>query len=832
MKFKKIEFKDVNAQRVYNNYIKTVEAAVNPLSKDDRLDILMEFNSHIYENIQRKTQGTEMDCLLNAIDRLGTPEEVLKPLIADKMLEKATRTFNPLHVISALFFNIANGISYIIFAFLYLFLFAFIFLIGAKIFNPNVGMYFKDGHFQALGIAMGDGYYEVLGHWFIPFMIVLTIALYLFITLFLKLKKSLTKSKTMKSVITTIVLLLAFNFANAQNTEHTKLDNFFSILEENDRFHGSVAVSQNGEIIYSKAIGYADIETNASNNTETKFRVGSISKTFTAALIMKAVELNKIGLDATINRYFPTVENADKITIRHLLNHRSGINNFTDKEYLSWYTKPATRANLLDEIMARGNGFEPDTDHSYSNSNYVLLTFILEDVFGKPYPQLLEEYIVNPLGLENTAYGKKINPTLNEANSYQLETEWDIEPETHMSIPLGAGGIISTPTDLCLFIDALFDGKIVSTQYVEQMKPVENEEYGFALYDIDFDDETGLGHGGAIDAFTSTLAYFKEDDLSIAITCNGSNYGKHDIAIAVLNEVFGRPYELPTFEFVELSSNELDQYLGVYECDKLPMDITISKDENQLLLKVTGQTPSVLNAEGDHKFSIMQYGVKVEFIPSEKKMLLEQEGMKFDFEIKQPDENVDLSNETATQASQVVELSSKDLNQYLGVYTSDQLPIDITFTKEGKTLISQATGQSAFPLEAVGNHVFTRKQSGIKVTFYPDKHKVILQQNGMEFELGLKQPINSIKSVDAPNQSLNQYLGVYESDKIPMDLTITSKDNTLIAQGTGQPSFKLEAEAEHTFVKKDLGLKIIFNPKAKKLSFTQGTARFEMTLKQ
>lgn len=195
MEFKKISFSEKNAQRVYDNYINSIKNVTRSLSEKDREDVLMEFNSHIYESLQNKTTSTELENLLNSIDKLGNPEEVLKPLIADKLLEKATKSFNPIDVLRALALNITNGISYVIFFILYLFLGGFIFLIFAKLFNGSkVGMFFRNGEFQVLGLTPNtDGYEEVLGYWFIPVMLVFMVVLYLLITLLLKLKKSINK---------------------------------------------------------------------------------------------------------------------------------------------------------------------------------------------------------------------------------------------------------------------------------------------------------------------------------------------------------------------------------------------------------------------------------------------------------------------------------------------------------------------------------------------------------------------------------------------------------------------------------------------------------------
>lgn len=535
----------------------------------------------------------------------------------------------------------------------------------------------------------------------------------------------------MKSLFTTFTCLILPFICYGQNTDFAKLDSFFTILEENNRFFGSVAISNGGEVIYSKAIGFADLETKAANNQNTRFRIGSISKTFTATLLMKAAELGKVELDHTIEAYFPRLQNADKITLRHLLNHRSGIANFTDRNYVNWHTEPITQAALLDTIIAKGIDFEPNTDYAYSNSNYVLLSFILEQAFDDTYNQILDKYIIKPLELVNTNYGAAINTSANEAKSYYMESEWEEHSQDDMSIPLGAGGIVSTPTDLCLFITGLFEGKLISRESLTQMKPVGDASYGFAMYGTPFGDQNGWGHGGNIDAFASNLIYFEESGISIALSCNGSNYGSHDVEIAMLSEVFGQSYDLPSFDFVELASEELDQYLGTYETDELPMDMIISKEGNTLLLQATGQPASALTAKGDHMFTIMQYGVKMTFDPEKNALRFEQQGMTFDLlrkgETTAPDEPV-----------QAKIYAGNGLEQYLGTYTSDLLPIDLTISQEAGQLIGQGEGQPSFTLVAEGEHTYSNKEIGLTITFIPTENKMHFVQGTAMFEMVLE----------------------------------------------------------------------------------------------
>ncbi|MCP2025913.1 putative membrane protein [Flavobacterium sp. HSC-32F16] len=199
MRIEDLKFEQKASQRIYSDYMKRIKKATSSLSKNSQDDIYMEFNSHIFESIQHNKDKNEIDALLDIIEKLGIPEEVLKPLVADKKLEQATKTFNPIHVFKALILNFTNGVSYIFFFILYLFLFGFVFLIFAKIFNPSlVGLYVKKDTFSPAVLGMLNpesqisyNVIEVLGSWFIPAMLLLIVLFYFIITLLLKIKKSI-----------------------------------------------------------------------------------------------------------------------------------------------------------------------------------------------------------------------------------------------------------------------------------------------------------------------------------------------------------------------------------------------------------------------------------------------------------------------------------------------------------------------------------------------------------------------------------------------------------------------------------------------------------------
>jgi D-alanyl-D-alanine carboxypeptidase len=431
---------------------------------------------------------------------------------------------------------------------------------------------------------------------------------------------------------TLIILFIGFltPTAFAQNFDKIKLDSYLTALETNNKLMGSVAVAKDGIIIYSKSIGFADAEKGIKANENSQYRIGSISKTFTTVLVLKAIEEKKLSLEQTIDKYFPALKNGSRINIKYLLGHRSGIHNFTDdKDYLTWNTQPKTEKEMLEIIEKGGNDFEPNSKAAYSNSNFVLLTFILQKTFKKPYAELLNQYIIKPIGLKNTYLGKNM-PNKSECKSYSFKNGWKLEPETDISIPLGAGGIVSTPSDLTKFGDALFGGKLLRSESLALMKNIQ-DGYGLGLFQIPFFDKNGYGHGGAIDGFNSMFGHFIDGNISYSFISNGANYNINNVSIAVLSAVYGKPYQIPDFSTYSVTSTDLDPYLGVYASKQIPLKITVTKENAILIAQATGQSSFPLEATAKNKFKFDQAGIILEFNPAEKTMILIQGGGQFTF---------------------------------------------------------------------------------------------------------------------------------------------------------------------------------------------------------
>lgn len=417
----------------------------------------------------------------------------------------------------------------------------------------------------------------------------------------------------------------------SQTIDKAKLDQYFQLLEENDKFMGSIAISQNGVVVYEKTLGFSDIESKTKPNAESKYRIGSITKTFTTVLIMKAVEEGKLNLDQTLKKYFPSIKNAKKITIKHMLGHRSGIHNFTDdSEYFLYNTQPTTQEKILKIIMKGGSDFKPGTKASYSNSNFVLLGFILEKIYGDSYSNLLKTKIVDVLGLKNTYLDQKIETSSNECHSYSNLGKWVQSPETDISVPGAAGAISSTPRDLNTFADALFGGKLISLKSLEEMKTLQ-DNYGLGLFRFPFDDKWAYGHNGRVDEFNSMLSHFPEDKVSFSMISNGTAINNNDVAIAVLSAFYGKSFELPNFNTFVVTEDDLKPYVGQYSSKEMPLKITISQNGSTLIAQATGQSSFPLEATAKDTFKFDPAGVVIEFIAGEGKMVLKQGGGTYNF---------------------------------------------------------------------------------------------------------------------------------------------------------------------------------------------------------
>ncbi|HMG09154.1 MAG TPA: serine hydrolase domain-containing protein, partial [Mucilaginibacter sp.] len=355
------------------------------------------------------------------------------------------------------------------------------------------------------------------------------------------------------------LFLILQSCTHAQTFNKAKLDSFFVALNTKEQSMGSIAISANGVLVYQNAIGYSQVNKGLKTpaTIETKYRIGSISKMFTATMIFQLIDEGKLSFDTPLASYFPQLPNAGKITIREMLDHRSGLHNFTsDSLYATYMGSPKSEAEMTAIFAGQKSDFEPDAKAEYSNTNFVLLGYIIEKLTGKTYAEELEKRVTSKIGLTQTYYGTKASSAKNEAYSYNYLEECTQMPETDMSIPGGAGAIVSTPADLVKFINALFEGKLINPASLELMKAM-RDNYGMAMFAIPFDDKKGYGHAGSIDGFYSLLIYLPQEKLAIAYTSNGSRYSYSDVAMGALSIYFNRPFTIPDFKTITLNTTDL-----------------------------------------------------------------------------------------------------------------------------------------------------------------------------------------------------------------------------------------------------------------------------------
>lgn len=430
-----------------------------------------------------------------------------------------------------------------------------------------------------------------------------------------------------------ILLTLSWQMSMAQGFDAASLDRYFEVLDSNSRFMGSVVVLRGDEPVYGKSIGFRDVENRRAAELATPYSIGSITKTFTAVLVMKAVERGMLSLDDTVARWFPQVRNADRITVRHLLTHRSGLHNFTDNPgYNRWTTAPCSATRMLDTVAAQQADFEPGEKYAYSNTGFVLLTRILEKASGKAYGDLLKRWILRPGRLRATYLPSEPDTSLASARSYAwLFGGWRRQPVTHPSVPTGAGALRSTAGDIARFAHLLFAGRFISQASLGEMTKM-RDNVGAGIFQIQAGGSLAYGHGGRIDGFETVYIHLPKEGLTVSILSNGANMPFNDVTIAVMSAALGEKVEMPRFGTVSLTDADLDMYTGVYASQQVPLKITVTRRDGKLMAQATGQAAFGLDAHGEHRFSFRQAGIEMLFDPEKRTMVLSQGGGKFRFQ--------------------------------------------------------------------------------------------------------------------------------------------------------------------------------------------------------
>jgi D-alanyl-D-alanine carboxypeptidase len=425
-----------------------------------------------------------------------------------------------------------------------------------------------------------------------------------------------------------LLTVTVFSTSQAQTLDRAKLDQFLDQLDGKKKAMGSLTIVRDGNVVYSRAIGYARVDATEQKllNESSRFRIGSITKMFTASMILQLVEEGELELTDTLAQFVPEMPNAGNITIAQILNHRSGIPNVAPPRGREPST-PMTKDEMLALVASGTSLFEPGTQASYSNSGYFLLGLILERVTGMSYADALRERITSRIELKDTYVATgSIDVSNNESLTYlSTGSDWRQGTETHPSVLFGAGHIISTPNDLTRFIQALFDLELVSRVSLDLMVTMTDGE-GSGMARFSLAGKTFYGHTGGGDNYGAWLMYLPEERLAVAYATNAKVHPVGDIVAGVIDIYYNRPFQIPTFETIVVSADLLDRYVGVYSSPEVPAKFTITREGSTLYVAPGNQNPTALEATSENAFQLLGGSVVFEFNAATGQMILKRSG--------------------------------------------------------------------------------------------------------------------------------------------------------------------------------------------------------------
>ena len=416
-----------------------------------------------------------------------------------------------------------------------------------------------------------------------------------------------------------IALLLA---AASMAQDVARMDQVVQSYVTNKTFMGSVLVARGDEVLLSKGYGSANLEWNIPNSPSTKFRLGSVTKQFTAASILLLEERGKLKTDDLVKKLMPDTPAAwDKITIYHLLTHTSGIPNFTSfPDYGPQEPFSATPEKLVARFRDKPLDFQPGEKWSYSNSGYVLLGYLLEKASGESYEKFVQGNIFGPLGMKDSGYDSNSAIIPRRAAGYApgpVNAGF-----VHMSIPFSAGGLYSTTEDLLRWEQGLFSGKLLSAASLAKMTTPFKNEYACGVSVRTVGGHKAIDHGGGIEGFNTFLAYYPEDKLTAVVLGNLTGDAPQQIATRLAAIARGEKVQLPSErKEITLAPKILEQYVGTYAlATKINMMITV--EGGQLISQISGQGKVPLFATSETRFFPKVVDAEIEFGKDDKDVYL------------------------------------------------------------------------------------------------------------------------------------------------------------------------------------------------------------------
>jgi len=556
------------------------------------------------------------------------------------------------------------------------------------------------------------------------------------------------QSRTMKNLIrlrlilVTAILLLGFQQIALAQDHAAKIQEVLALAHKYRQFNGSALVAENGKVIYKGGFGLANMEWNIPNTPDTKFRLGSITKQFTATLTMQLVEQGKIKLDAKISDYLPDYRQdiGQKVTIHQLLTHTSGIPSYTSQP--GFFQNVSRNPYKVDEFVKKyASGdleFEPGSKYSYNNSGYFLLGAIIERVTGKPYEQVLKEKIFDPIGMKNTGYDHHDTIIPKRATGYSKTPEgYTNAAYLDMSIPYAAGSMYSTVEDLYLWDQALYTDKVLSAQSKALMyKPfLDDYAYGWVVQKASFkqngNDVQIITHGGGINGFTTTIVRFpQEQNLIVMLDNTGTGYLDR-LSDSIAKIIYNQPYDQPKMSIVALlhktiTEKGIEAGVAQYRDLKANQSATYDFAEpelNQLgyqLLRSGKRREAIeifkLNVEAYPKAANTYDSLAEAYVAVNERDLAKQ-NYKKSLELNPTNANAVAALKTLE--SPAVTIDPKVFDAYVGEYEVGPGFVLRVF-REGDKFMTQATGQPAFEVFPESETVFAPRAFPAKLTFVKD----------------------------------------------------------------------------------------------------------------
>ncbi|HKV04107.1 MAG TPA: serine hydrolase [Candidatus Acidoferrales bacterium] len=385
----------------------------------------------------------------------------------------------------------------------------------------------------------------------------------------------------------------------------------------NGQFMGAVLVARGSDIVLDKGYGFANLEWKVPNSPSTRFRLGSVTKQFTAACILLLEERGKLSVSDPVKKYMPDAPAAwEKITIFNLLTHTSGIPNFTGfPDYASTEPFAATPAQLVARFRDKPLDFQPGEKWSYSNSGYVLLGYLIEKISGQTYEKFVQENIFMPLGMKDSGYDSNSAVIPRRASGYSPGPHGPVNAGfINMTIPFSAGGLYSTTGDLLLWEQGLFGGKLLSAASLAKMTTPFKNDYAFGLGVRTVSGHEVIDHGGGIEGFDTHLAYYPDDKMTVVVLGNLNGQAPDEIAGKIGAIALGEKVVL-TSERKEVAVDPklFDGYVGSYQLAP-NFVLTVTREGDRLFVQATGQPKFEVFPEGDREYFYKVVDAQITFV--------------------------------------------------------------------------------------------------------------------------------------------------------------------------------------------------------------------------